>query len=543
LSLSVVDPDNMTVRAKIDYENFRPTELYLPKSQEGKLVVTGTCFDEPLYKRFKRSRYYPAARIAVNDCAYYPYYVHNSVMVKIYDIAGLLEAGSAGASDEGAYTPERELKFKNATLNTSRIANGTLYLIVNYGAMYSDNFVYPALQDSENGTYDIPASSILMMSAPKYYYYNLMFAIAIDLDGGQTGVQGFVGYGWINYCTEQSLYFAMSRYEYETETINGQTYYSHYRYTDIVRFSIDEAKIEYAGKFIADGYLKDQFGMSEYAGFLRVATTVDNRGTGSGWQNVTDCIITTLRISDLSEAGRIGGLGKPGERIYASRFYGDRAVVVTYRQTDPLSVVDLSDPREPEILVQFIIDGVSDYLQFFTEDLVFSIGRGEESPGRLGDVKTELYYIDDDFIATAETPSLACYMLNSGGNSWTSASYDYKAILHYQNLYAFPVTSYSYTWDSQYYTYKSESLLYLYTITGEGADAKMAQAALAYKGDDFFCGNKGGDYYFGIYVDNLRRAVIIGEHIYLVGTNKIQRYVYANVLAGTLGTPATVKIV
>ena len=103
--------------------------------------------------------------------------------------------------------------------------------------------------------------------------------------------------------------------------------------TDIHRFDISgTAKPTYLGSGTVPGRLLNQYSLSEYDGSLRVATISPN-----------DNGLYVLNSDTLAAEGHLGGLGK-GQQIYAVRFLGSLAYVVTFRQTDPLYVIDLSDP-------------------------------------------------------------------------------------------------------------------------------------------------------------------------------------------------------
>ncbi|MEK7217830.1 MAG: beta-propeller domain-containing protein, partial [Patescibacteria group bacterium] len=79
----------------------------------------------------------------------------------------------------------------------------------------------------------------------------------------------------------------------------------------------------------------------------------------------------------LETAGKIEDIA-PGERIYSVRFLGDRAYMVTFRNTDPLFVIDTSDPRNPRILGQLKIPGYSDYLHPYDENHLIGFGKDTE---------------------------------------------------------------------------------------------------------------------------------------------------------------------
>ena len=126
------------------------------------------------------------------------------------------------------------------------------------------------------------------------------------------------------------------------------------------------------------GMLLNQYAMSEYDGVLRVASTVSER---RGWVNtreVTEGMVTTLGEQDgtLRQLGQVGGLGrKDNESIRAVRFIEDRGYVITFRQTDPLYVLDLRDPAAPVVLGELKIPGYSGYLHPIGKNLLLGVGQ------------------------------------------------------------------------------------------------------------------------------------------------------------------------
>lgn len=72
-------------------------------------------------------------------------------------------------------------------------------------------------------------------------------------------------------------------------------------------------------------------------------------------------------------------LGKPGERLYGARLFNNYAYFVTFRNTDPLYVVDLRDPREPKLSGELIIPGFSDYLHPVTSSLLLGVGKAADA--------------------------------------------------------------------------------------------------------------------------------------------------------------------
>ena len=115
------------------------------------------------------------------------------------------------------------------------------------------------------------------------------------------------------------------------------------------------AEPTYLGSGRIPGRLLSQYSLSEYNGSLRIATTTGEFGAAS------QSSVYVLTPTRAALAGHIGGLGK-GEQLYAVRFLGPLAYVVTFRQTDPLYTLDLSDPKAPKTVGTLKIQGYSDYL-------------------------------------------------------------------------------------------------------------------------------------------------------------------------------------
>jgi inhibitor of cysteine peptidase len=177
----------------------------------------------------------------------------------------------------------------------------------------------------------------------------------------------------------------------------------------------------------------NQFSMDEYAGYFRIATTF--RTSGSSQNNVY------VLDMDLNIVGRLEGLA-PKETIYSARFMGDRCYLVTFRKVDPLFVIDLKNPYDPEVLGQLKITGYSDYLHPYDEDHVIGVGK-ETVEAEQGDfswyqgVKISLFDVSD-----VENPKeIAKYEIGDRGTDSPVLS-DHKAFLFdkLKNLLVMPVS-------------------------------------------------------------------------------------------------------
>lgn len=119
------------------------------------------------------------------------------------------------------------------------------------------------------------------------------------------------------------------------------------------------------------GHILNQFSMDENKEFFRVATTTERFVFGEGVSSRNNIYILD---KNMQIAGRLEGLA-PAERIYSARFMGNRAYLVTFRQIDPLFVVDLKDPYHPKVLGELKIPGYSDYLHPYDENHLIGIGK------------------------------------------------------------------------------------------------------------------------------------------------------------------------
>jgi Ca2+-binding RTX toxin-like protein len=154
-------------------------------------------------------------------------------------------------------------------------------------------------------------------------------------------------------------------------------------------WATDASGLQLVGRGSLSGRVDDQFSIDEHDGLLRVAVT---ERLDSG-EDVNRVVILENQSGELTEIGRTEDFGL-NEQIYSARFDGDRAFVVTFRQIDPLFVIDLSDPTSPQVVGELEIPGFSSYLQLIDEDHLLAVGRGGEGLAT-NSTKVSLYDISD----------------------------------------------------------------------------------------------------------------------------------------------------
>ena len=197
--------------------------------------------------------------------------------------------------------------------------------------------------------------------------------------------------GEIVYSSGEAAYVATSRWiDPIVRQSGGQPAEMH---TMIHKFSLEPNRAEYRSSGTVPGYMLSQWSMSEWNGDLRVAST-----TSPQWWDTPDSesMVTVLRDNgdELEIIGAVDGLGK-GERIYAVRLIADRGYVVTFRQVDPLYVIDLSDPTDPTVEGELKIPGYSAYLHPVSGDHLLGVGQDADDTGRTFGLQASLFDVAD----------------------------------------------------------------------------------------------------------------------------------------------------
>lgn len=217
------------------------------------------------------------------------------------------------------------------------------------------------------------------------------------------------------YVSTQSIYLATSRFAPVSSSEGGISplIFAPNISTDIHKFSLNGLDTVYRGSGNVPGHLgwdaaKKPYRMGEFNGDLRVLSFTGERGwmgdvvpsaTGSAKPVASPAQLSVLReqggklnvVASLPNARRPAPIGLPGEQVYAVRFLGPRAYVVTFRRTDPLYVLDLSDPLDPQITGELKAPGFSDYLIPLGDSLLLGVGKDATDSGLVQGVKVALF--------------------------------------------------------------------------------------------------------------------------------------------------------
>jgi len=234
---------------------------------------------------------------------------------------------------------------------------------------------------------------------------------------------------------------------------------TNYTHLHLFNLTADPSQPLYAASGTVPGEVQDQFSLDQKDGRVRVTTTVQKSGpvsaptesaSSSGGSNEASHVyVLENRAGRLSIQGDTGEIA-PGEQLYATRYVGDKAYVVTWHVTDPLFVVDLANPAHPAILGQVQIPGFSEYIHPLDDTHLLTIGRETDDTGHQHTEGGYWYGLAIQIfdVTNPLAPKLQQKYVYDGGEYATSeATQNHKAFTYFDDrkLLAFPyVRQYGY---------------------------------------------------------------------------------------------------
>ncbi len=292
-----------------------------------------------------------------------------SINIKVYDV-----------SNRENPRLQREISADGQYVSSRMIGNYT-YVVINEPVYEQDDELnLPRIYSGGNET-EIPATDIYYFDVSDYYYmYTTIIAINTQVDNQEPT------YETILLGASSNLYVSLNNI-YLTFPVWGRDV-GDFGKTSIHRIHIEGAEIEPVASGEVPGMVLNQFSMDEYDGYFRVATTT-REGTSRNHIYILDMA--------LNITGSLENLA-PGETIYSARFMGERGYLVTFKQVDPLFVIDLSNPRDPKELGYLKVTGYSDYLHPYDENHLIGIGKETTDEGEFAwyqGVKISLFDVSD----------------------------------------------------------------------------------------------------------------------------------------------------
>lgn len=294
--------------------------------------------------------------------------------------------------------------------------------------------------------------------------------------------------------------------------------------TSLHQFRIGDATTDYEASGFVPGYLHDQFSIDERRGVVRVSTTQETRTDPENepWLTETSNLVVTLEkdADELVVMDQTEPLA-PGEQIFSTRFVGDRGYVVTFRQTDPLFVVDLSDPASLEVLGELHIPGFSDYLHPIEGNFLLTIGQDADETGTTSGAALQIFDVGDP------TDPRLVHKHAFGGFSRSEANHNHKAFTFVDDYFGedrgllmFPIVTY----DPDY----RSSLEVVEVSTADGFDVLSSidhSGLINSDCPDFESTGVPCHYYGG---EEMRRGLQIDEFVYAISQGGVTVHSFAD---------------
>ena len=345
LITNVENPENMKIEASLSNPGYVPEDIIL---YNGKLVVISTNYTSS------------------NQYTYYNKSSNDNTMVTTYDI-----------SDKTRIKKINEYVVYSRYY-TSRCINGQL-LVICSDMLRKENDKIVTYYMENNEKKEIGLNNIKYLKGEATNYQTII--ASTNLNTNETVKLSEYLFNIENaYVSENNIYLVNSEYNNNKtpifENIKNlllkgiigyirnieMADYDYNKYTTIYKFKInDDGSLKYNNKTKEEGSTINQFSLDEYQNNLRVALS-GNEGSR-----------IVIFDENLKKIGSTEYLSK-GERMYSTRFLGNKAYMVTYKNTDPLYAIDLSIPTSPKVLGELKIPGYSTYLHPYDENHLIGIG-------------------------------------------------------------------------------------------------------------------------------------------------------------------------
>lgn len=222
-----------------------------------------------------------------------------------------------------------------------------------------------------------------------------MNVVGFEADGpGDVDAIGLAGNAALAYESPDHLYLAASPYAswggcFDICRFGGGRSQDESGTTMVFDFEVSGTEATYVGSGEVEGDVADRWAMDEYDGVLRVAV-----GPTQATGNFNSVVTLERRDHELVEIGRVDKLGV-NEQIESVRWFDGLAIVVTFRQVDPLYAIDLTDQDDPKLLGKLKIPGFSEYLHPLGERRLLGVGQGPGERNRRWGAQVGLFNVTD----------------------------------------------------------------------------------------------------------------------------------------------------
>lgn len=379
---------------------------------------------------------------------------------------------------------------QSGSFHTMRVNGDYVYLLSDFYASASNGKdaigeYVPSVQGKIIGE-----SNICMPQYVRGNFYTVVSAFSMKNPEEKVDSKAIFGGSGLVYVSQNNIYVCESYYNSEDSDVTQ---------TCIRKLSYKDGKLETVGQTKIDGTLNDSFSLDEYDGNLRLVTTVSANGNSgvmplilfgdtaeNDLEQQKDTNYLYVLDKDLKELAKIEDIAQD-EQVYSARFIGEMGYVVTYKQTDPLFSIDLSDPKNPNIVGELKLPGFSEYLHPYGDGLLLGIGMDVDDTGTTTNgVKLSMFDISNP--ETVE--EVQKYVLEDCYS--TDIAYNYKAAMIDvdKNLIGFMA-------------YGSSSKYYIFSYDKDGFNCVFEREISGY-------GNV--------------RGLYAGKYFYLISGNTVEKY-------------------
>ena len=316
---------------------------------------------------------------------------------------------------------------------------------------------------------------------------NLLSVVSFNVDDDTAGPETTTTVAGISgtvYASTSNLYVSATHWgNWWDSSDSGST-------TNIYQFDLEDSDVPLTAMGAVPGVTLNQFSLDESDnGLLRVATTNSFGDSAS-----SGLYVLAASAGNLQTIGSVTGLA-PGERIYSVRFIGDRGYVSTFRQIDPLFVIDLANPAKPRVVGELKVPGFSSYLHPLDSTHLLGIGRDVDPvTGRVLGLQLSIFDVGDP----ADPKRSATYTFEGDGwQSWSAALWDHHALSWFaeQGILALPV--------QQGDWWAGSTGLVVFKVDPSSADGFTNLGTITHDGP-------------------VQRAVRIGDYLYSVSSGQVK---------------------
>lgn len=304
-----------------------------------------------------------------------------------------------------------------------------------------------------------------------------------DSDAGLDATTAVVGVSGTVYASMSSLYVSAGHIGNWWDVTDVATT------TNIYQFDLDSESVPLTAMGAIPGLTLDQFSLDETDGLLRVATT-----NSFGDRATSGVYVLAAAAGNLQLVGSVSGLAQ-GERIYSVRFVGDRGYVSTFKQVDPLFVIDLANPARPRVVGELKVPGFSSYMQPLDDTHLLGVGRDvDPDTGRVRGLQLSIFDVGDP----ANPRRTATYTFEGDGwASWSAALWDHHALSWFptQGILALPVQQ------GSWWTGSSGLVVFKVDLAGEAGFTKLGEIS---------------------HSTDVQRSIRIGEFLYSVSSSEVK---------------------